>query len=307
MRSMAEYEGSGRRAGQSLGDCFGLDLETETTIHLRQIICILQGVPASRQHEQGLSGGRNRLNLHDQVAARLGVRIVGGTLKQGQVLPREELLAAEHGVSRTALREAIKVLASKSLVEVRRKTGTRVRPRTEWNVLDPDVLGWLFSGRGIPAGLEDLLEVRRLIEPAAARMAAERADDKDQQSIASALLAMMSAKGDVDLAVEADLAFHLAILEAAHNAFMRPFGALIQAALRISFRFTSSRPEPYLRTLDLHQAVVTAIANRKADKAEKAMTEVLAQTSRDIAEQMASDKQKPSRVDRASTLNRKRQ
>ena len=152
-------------------------------------------------------------------------------------------------------------------------------------MLDPEVLTWLFSGAGIPAGLTDLLEVRKIVEPAAARMAALRATPEDLLEIREAYLGMVNAVGDLPSSVESDLRFHLAVLEATHNAFMRPFGALIQAALRASFRLTSSNRRLYRNTLTLHRAVVDAIEAGKSDASEAAMLAVLAQTSRDIATQ----------------------
>jgi DNA-binding FadR family transcriptional regulator len=226
-----------------------------------------------------------RLSLHHEVAGRIGSLIAHGSIEPGSVLPNEATLGTEFGVSRTALREAIKVLASKGLVEVRRKTGTRVRPHAEWNMLDPEVLTWLFSGTGIPAGMSDLIEVRKVVEPAAARMAALRATSEDLAGIREAYLAMQQATGDLPSSVESDLRFHLAVLEATHNVFMRPFGALIQAALRASFRLTSSNNTLYRKTLTLHRAVADAIEVENGDEAETAMLAILSQTSRDIATQ----------------------
>jgi DNA-binding FadR family transcriptional regulator len=236
-----------------------------------------------------------RASLHHQIAGEIGSLIGQGSLAPGSVLPNESLLGAEFGVSRTALREAIKVLAAKGLVEVRRKTGTRVRPHADWNMLDPEVLSWLFSGTGLPAGLTDLLEVRKIVEPAGARMAAERATAEDLAEIEEAYFAMEAAASDLPSSIEPDLRFHLAVLEAAHNAFMRPFGALIQTALRASFRLTSSNSISYRRTLTLHRAVMEAVKSGSGDEAEAAMLSVLAQTSRDIAaEFQTASKAKPS-------------
>lgn len=222
------------------------------------------------------------MSLHSAVASQLGHLIAQGRLEPGSILPNEAALGKDFGVSRTALREAIKVLASKGLVEVRRKTGTRINAHAQWNMLDPEVLGWMFSGYGAPAGLPDLMEVRMLVEPAAARMAAMRADAGDLKQIQDALVQMEAATGDLRYSVDADLRFHMAVLQAAHNMFMRPFGALIQAALRASFRLTSSNTDLYRRTLPLHRKVLHAIEAKNAAKAQAAMEAVLAQTLRDI-------------------------
>ena len=160
------------------------------------------------------------MSLHSAVASQLGHLIAQGRLEPGSILPNEAALGKDFGVSRTALREAIKVLASKGLVEVRRKTGTRINAHAQWNMLDPEVLGWMFSGYGAPAGLPDLMEVRMLVEPAAARMAAMRADAGDLKQIQDALVQMEAATGDLRYSVDADLRFHMAVLQAAHNMFM---------------------------------------------------------------------------------------
>jgi DNA-binding FadR family transcriptional regulator len=226
-----------------------------------------------------------RLGLHNEVVGRIGSLIAQGSIKPGTVLPNEPTLGTEFGVSRTALREAIKVLASKGLVEVRRKTGTRVRPHAEWSMLDPEVLSWLFSGAGVPVGMSDLMEVRKVVEPAAARMAALRASSEDLAEIRSAYLGMERSTDNLVSAVESDLRFHLAVLEATHNVFMRPFGALIQAALRASFRLTNSNSDLYSKTLARHRAVLEAIESGNGDESEASMLAILKQTSKDIATQ----------------------
>lgn len=226
-----------------------------------------------------------RVSLHTAVASRIGSLIAQGEIPPGSILPNETSLGEQFGVSRTALREGIKVLASKGLVEVRRKTGTRVNAHLQWNMLDPELLTWMFSGEEIPPRLADLMEVRMLVEPASARMAAQRATQQDFKEIREGLEAMENSTGDLASSVEADLRFHMAVLEATHNAFMRPFGALIQAALRGSFRLTSSNAGLYRLTLPLHHQVFSAIEARNSQEAEAAMKTLLNKTLHDIDEQ----------------------
>jgi DNA-binding FadR family transcriptional regulator len=128
----------------------------------------------------------------------------------------------------------------------------------------------------------DLLELRRIIEPACAQMAAERSNSEDFAEIERALAEMERSVGKTALAVEADLRFHLAILEATHNSFMRSFGTLIQAALRASFRLTSQDMAAYQLSLRKHRAVLTAIRNRSPKRAEAAMRAVLEGTHQGI-------------------------
>lgn len=229
----------------------------------------------------GKKGRYFRPSLSGQVEADLGSKIVSGRFAEGEVLPTEAALGTKLGVSRTGIREAIKVLSSKGLVEVRRKTGTRVRPRRDWNALDPDVIAWQFSDATSPA-LMDLLELRKVIEPACAAMAAERATEADLEHLAGGLAEMKLAVGKTAASSEADLRFHLAILEATHNAFMRPFGALIQAALRASFRLTNANPTAYKQSLVRHEAVLLAIQSGSAKLAEASMRSILENTQVDI-------------------------
>lgn len=220
--------------------------------------------------------------LHAQLAREIGLRILEGDFPPGAVLPNEADLGMQLGVSRTALREAVKVLAAKGLVEVRRKTGTRVRARHDWHALDPDVLNWLFSSNGFAVGIHDLLELRLIIEPAGARLAAQRAGAEDLAAIEDALNAMQTSAADSESSVEPDLRFHLAILEATENAFMRPFGALIQEALRASFKLTNRDRPAFEKSLRRHRDVFEAIRARDAEAAEAAMRIVLNRTSDDI-------------------------
>ncbi len=224
--------------------------------------------------------------LHAQVAREIGLQILDGKLAPGAVLPNEADFGTQLGVSRTALREAVKVLAAKGLVEVRRKTGTRVRPQHDWNALDPDVLNWLFSGRGFAVGIPDLLELRLIIEPAGARLAARRATPENLAEIEAALKGMETAVEDSASSVESDLEFHLAILEATHNAFMRPFGALIQEALRASFKLTNRDRLAFEKSLRRHRDVFEAIRDRDPEAAEVAMKIVLNFTSQHIERSM---------------------
>jgi DNA-binding FadR family transcriptional regulator len=255
------------------------------------------------QHK--LAAARKRLpvpaferTLHAQVAREIGLRILEGKLAPGAVLPNEADFGMQLGVSRTALREAVKVLAAKGLVEVRRKTGTRVRPQHDWNALDPDVLNWLFSGKGFAVGIPDFLELRLIVEPAGAKLAAERATPENLAEIESALQGMETAAEDSASSVESDLKFHLAILEATHNTFMRPFGALIQEALRASFRVTNRDRMAFERSLRRHRGVFEAIRDRDPKAAEAAMQIVLNGTSDDIERSLAKKTAKPKKQKR---------
>ena len=116
-----------------------------------------------------------RRGLHGEVVHTIGLQIVGGTIQPGDPLPPEDELTSNLAVSRTVLREAVRVLAAKGLVEAKPKIGTRVRARSDWNILDPDVLSWRAETTNDRKLYEDTTEVRLAIEPLAARLAASRA------------------------------------------------------------------------------------------------------------------------------------
>lgn len=217
----------------------------------------------------------SRRSLHGQVAHDIGARILNGDLAPGQVLPNEATLSAELKVSRTALREAIKVLAAKGLVESRPKTGTKVRPRESWNLLDPDILSWLFSAGPNRQAATTLFEIREIFEPEAAAMAADRASKEQIEVIARAYADMEAAGADVEAGIEPDLRFHQHILAATGNELLRSLGAMIETALAASFKVSSSRPDVQLNALDLHKRVLDAIAAGQPEVARRTMVLLL--------------------------------
>ncbi len=217
----------------------------------------------------------SKRSLHGQLAHNIGARIMRGDLAPGKVLPNEAEFSARLKVSRTALREAIKVLAAKGLVESRPKAGTRVRPRTDWNFLDPDVLAWQLAAGPVERFIEDLFELRQVIEPAAAAIAARRAAKGDIQRIEQALQAMADAGNDSELWVEPDLRFHQGILWATGNELLGPLGAMIETALVTSFRLSGANPDGPRHALPLHAAIFDAIQRHAADEAASAMQRLL--------------------------------
>jgi len=214
----------------------------------------------------------------------IGLAIVLGEFAAGAVLPNEEALAARTGVSRPALREAIKVLSGKGLVRTARRYGSRVCPQAEWNFLDPDVLGWhLSQPENWPRFLRDTMEMRRLLEPKAAAMAARRASDAE----IAALLAMAARLPviNTEAAVADDVAFHVALLRASHNAIVAGMAPSMDVLLRAYFAQTwTLRPEgPYnFSTTNLHLEMAEAIAARDPDRAARLMEDMLDVSVREV-------------------------
>ncbi|HEY2908522.1 MAG TPA: FadR/GntR family transcriptional regulator [Vicinamibacterales bacterium] len=225
-------------------------------------------------------------SLHGRIVHAIGRRILCGNLQPGALLPAERELRA----SRTVVREAVKVLAAKGLVESRPKTGTRVRTRDAWNLLDPDVLAWQRDGAA-PAShgaqLRSLTEVRRIIEPAAAELAAARADAHDIAALVQALAEMeqtaLPARGaDFEAFVQADMRFHLAILRAGRNDLLEQMSRVVYSALLVSFRSTSGLPGRAKASLPKHRAILDAIRAGDPDRAGAAMRRLVQSTAREV-------------------------
>jgi DNA-binding FadR family transcriptional regulator len=186
-------------------------------------------------------------------------------------------------VSRTVVREAIKVLAAKGLVESRPKVGTRVRPRRDWNLLDPDLLAWQIEAGPDPHFLEQALELRRIIEPAAARLAAERAADEQIAALYEAYEAMAAAGDDLDAFMEPDLRFHRLLLEAGQNELLEHMNEIFTAVLHTIFAYSSSSSRAYPSAARRHRAIVKAIEARDPDAAEQSVLRLIDDTKKNLA------------------------
>lgn len=212
---------------------------------------------------------------HALTAEALGRRIVGGLLKPGAVLPNAELLAREYRVSRPALREAIKLLAGKGLLEMAPRRGTVVRSRVFWNRLDDDVISWESGEAPSASFVHDLFELRRMIEPEAAALAARRATPEGVLAIEAALGKMRRADFESRDSIRADLAFHRAILMHSGNEFLATFGPAIEAHLSVTFdmqRHAAYGAKDFIRE---HEAVYLAIRDRDPDRARAASLALL--------------------------------
>lgn len=223
--------------------------------------------PAPRM--SSLTGAIQRSNLHDRIVEALGMRIVRGDFGNDATLPSEPVLAAELGVSRNALREAIKVLARKGMVEVRPKTGTRVLPRSGWSLLDREVLIWKEAASPSLDHTLDLVEFRLIVEPKASYLAARRAGETEIATIDAACTRLEACIGKpLDEMSKVDFLFHRAILSASHNEILIYLGSVIESLMRIQVATTSQDPDSFKRGLVQHRALADAIAARDAGKAE---------------------------------------
>lgn len=221
------------------------------------------------------SGRRIRRGIHGQIVEEVGNRIVRGDWKAGEQLPDESVFGTELDVSRTVVREAMKVLSEKGMIASRPRIGTRVSPQDQWNHLDPDVLKWIFANSPTKKNVDDLIELRRMIEPVAARLAAERISDEEIEALRQAYQEMFEAGDDVEKGIEPDLRYHHIILKASNNQMLEPLGHTIEAALAASFRISSSVPSNRVASLKRHEAVMEAITSHDGDRAEEAMCNLI--------------------------------
>ena len=224
-----------------------------------------------------------RPTIHDDVLNRLGADICTGVYASGSVLPAEPDLCELLGVSRIVVREAIKSLSARGLVSVRRRTGTLVQPLDNWQLFDPKVVVWRASAGMVDEKyITDLMELRRVIEPAAARYAAQRASSEDLAVMRHNLDAMACAINGKGEYVPADLGFHGAILNACHNQFLRQMQQAINVILEVSFDLCIQVPGGTASSQPLHEALFSAISARNCAQAEKAVLEIIGRAESDL-------------------------
>jgi DNA-binding FadR family transcriptional regulator len=219
--------------------------------------------------------------LHGHLIDAIGERIVTGQLSPGSPLPSESELCSMFGVSRTALREALRVIAAKGLVEAKPKIGTLVRAAEHWNYLDADVMAWRLNTEDSDNVIAELYELRHLIEPLAATLAATNAKSKDIEQIREAYREMEAAADDGERIIEPDLKFHRAIIGASGNKLFSSLAHVISAALSINFRIVSNTPRGQVHSIPVHKKVLDAIVDRDRHAARLAMQRLIEDSERD--------------------------
>ena len=239
---------------------------------------------------RGLRAGYSMRGLQGKVIDAIGRDIVGGKYAPESLLPKEADLTATYGVSRTSVREAMKVLSAKGLIEIRQKIGTRVRARDLWNVFDSDVLTWHHQQGLSEAVMRDLIELRQVIEPAAARFASSRATMADLRRIERAHAAMAQHVTDPVGYAESDVEFHMAVFAASHNALLSRFGHLVADFLHMSFSMqqeaVSRSGVDFTKDAEEHRRVFDAINRGEPDNAAAAMLNVILDGKRALGEAM---------------------
>ena len=210
-----------------------------------------------------------------QVARIIGTRIASGEFLPGDTLPIENELCQAYGVSRSTIREAVKNLAAKRLVEVSPKVGTRVLPFADWNLLDQDVLSWRLNAQFDKRIVEDLYEMRQCFEPRACFLAARDGTVEDHDRIRRRFADLVSMLNQPALAAGAEAEFHLAIIAATHNGLFVTIGGAVKTALKVSFSLTQKSANGQSIDLRPYEAVLSAILARHADEADDAMRRLL--------------------------------
>ena len=232
-------------------------------------------------------------NVHGNTVDFLGEAIVAGRYAVGAIVPPEPLLGEELGVSRTVVREAIKALAAKGLITTGPKVGTRVQPQDAWNWFDPDVITWQARIGLTPEFLRDLQDLRRVVEPAAVRLAAERATAADIAEIEIAFAGMKDAIENGGDYVTYDLRFHHGLLRAARNRMLTQMSKALNALLRTSFELSTSLKDGPAKSLPLHRAVLDAVAAHQPDQAERAVIVLIDGARQDIEALLGSRRKLP--------------
>lgn len=223
----------------------------------------------------------------------LGAAIIGGRYPAGSSIPPEPALGEELGVSRTVVREAVKSLVAKGLVSTGPKVGTRVLPAEQWNWFDPDVIVWQSQAGLTREFLKDLQELRRVVEPAAVRIAAERATAADIAEIEAAFAGMKMAVEQGGDYVSHDLRFHQGLLRACHNRMIVQMSKALAALLRTSFEISTTRKDGPKNSLPLHRAVLDAVIAREPERAEQAILVLIDGAREDIDMVLASRRRLP--------------
>ena len=234
-----------------------------------------------------------RASLHRSLAQDIGARILNGEFAPGTLLPNEAEWCESFGVSRTAVREAIKMLMAKGLIQSRPKIGSRVLPRAQWNLLDRDVLGWYCAAANPVHFLVHMQQVREILEPETAALAATNRTPEQLIEIEAAFQEMAEAK-TLNAWNDADVVFHQAILLAAGNELLVPLGLVIESALGSMFQYTASQRGDIGRTLPGHRKILLAIRARKPEAARLAVRGLLRDTRR-VVEEVAATRQIPGR------------
>jgi DNA-binding FadR family transcriptional regulator len=214
-------------------------------------------------------------NLTYGITHELGVAIVTGVYSADNPIPIEAELCRQYAASRPVLREAVKMLTAKGLLGARPRLGTWVQPEDKWNLLDPDVLGWLLERKYSPQLLIEFTQIRLVIEPGAAALAAREAGPQEKAAVRAGIARMQAAARGTDDPLDSDIAFHVAVLRASRNRFYAQLAGFTAAALRFSIQTTNRYKGVELASIVDHKKVADAIVAGKPVAASEAMRRLI--------------------------------
>lgn len=227
-------------------------------------------------------------SIVNRIVEDLGRQIIRGAVAPGSTLPVEQQICDSFGASRNAVREAVKTLSGKNLVRSARRAGTIVEAPEDWNLLDPQVIGWMLSEDPTRETLmAALTELRVIIEPEAAALAAQRASTTQVLRLFETVEAMRENAGNPDVAIEHDVAFHRIVLEASGNNLLRIFAHSFGLLLEGNFQLSIQVDDAFIRNLDDHLWIAEAIRDRNPDAAREASKRLLAKNAEDIRKMKA--------------------
>lgn len=229
----------------------------------------------------GRAGPKRDAAIHNRIAHDLGVAISGGSLQPGTPIPGEEKFSAERGVSRSAYREAVKLLAGKGLVQSRSRSGTRVSPRLQWNMLDLDVLAWIFEAGPTTEFINGIFELRRIVEPEAAALAAQRRTARDLVGMGHALEEMERWGLRTIEGRAADERFHALILHATRNEPLITLSSSVAAAVKWTSKFAREDGHQMRDPMPDHVAVFDKLVAGDCPGARQAMAALVRNASED--------------------------
>ncbi len=246
-------------------------------------------------------------NVHGNTVDYLGSAIVAGRFGAAGGIPPEPLLCEELGVSRTVIREAVKSLVAKGLIQTGPKVGTRVRPSSQWNWFDPDVIGWQAKAGLTPEFIRDVQDLRMIMEPAAIRLAAQRATKDDIAQIEAAYAGMVDAVENAGDYVRFDLLFHQGMIRASHNRMLEKMDQALGALLRTSFEISTVKKDGPRDSLPMHRAVLDAIIAHDVERAEEAIVVLIEDAHNDIEQVLKARRRTPRARDAAPVKRRRSQ
>ena len=214
-------------------------------------------------------------SLSYQVTEELGRAIINGDYGPDDVLPRESDLCVSFGISRTAVREAVKMLSAKGLVSSKQRRGIRVMPAEDWNIFDPDLLTWSLEGTPSRRVVKEFFQLRVAVETEAAALAARSATSDDKAAIAAAVRRMRDAPEYSETSIAADVDFHVAILYATNNRFYIRLRDFIRAALGVTIHFTTPAANSYEEVVIAHEKVLHAIERADTEQARSTLRRLI--------------------------------